>query len=259
MPGRKIFSAEKDLINRIESKSLNGSLTLHDINQHVIDLKSDIKSIAKILSQRNDCNDTVINAEKSLASELEQIIVDKKAFEKQKAEFDNLKIELKEISDAIEKTKNDIAELAPIARAKDDGIDAVTSELDSITDATEKAADEILEMTENIEAVVASIKAENTNSHLGQQADEIIHFTTAIFEACNFQDLTGQRITKSIKTLNFVSERINHIIEVWGSKDLIEAKEAPLIGIREDCGVTISGPAAVGEGIGQDDIDKLFD
>ena len=256
MPGRKVFSAERELINRMGGIEYNSAPTLEDINRNVIDLKSDFKSFIAMVSQKN-LNKS--DDELKIEADFEQIIVDKTEFEKHSQELETLKIELQEISDAIERTKNDIAELAPIAKSEDDGLISVASELDSITDATEQAAEEILEMTENIENVAESIKAENQNSHLYQQAEEILQFTTSIFEACNFQDLTGQRITKAIKTLNFVSERINRIIDVWGSKNLIEAKEKPILGIKEDCGVTISGPAAEGEGISQTDIDALFD
>jgi chemotaxis regulatin CheY-phosphate phosphatase CheZ len=36
-----------------------------------------------------------------------------------------------------------------------------------------------------------------------------------IFEACNFQDLTGQRITKVVRALSFIEERVEAMMGVW--------------------------------------------
>ena len=36
-----------------------------------------------------------------------------------------------------------------------------------------------------------------------------------IFEACNFQDLTGQRVGKVVETLAFLEEHVDRLMEIW--------------------------------------------
>ena len=47
-----------------------------------------------------------------------------------------------------------------------------------------------------------------------------------IFEACSFQDITGQRITKVVKSVTYVEDRVNDLIAVWGKEEIdrIEVK-----------------------------------
>lgn len=40
-----------------------------------------------------------------------------------------------------------------------------------------------------------------------------------IFEACNFQDLTGQRITKVVRALSFIEERVDAMMGVWHKRE----------------------------------------
>ena len=39
---------------------------------------------------------------------------------------------------------------------------------------------------------------------------------TRIYEACSFQDITGQRITKVVTTLKVIEEKVAHIISTFG-------------------------------------------
>jgi len=81
----------------------------------------------------------------------------------------------------------------------------------------------------------------------------------SIFEACSFQDITGQRISKVIETLSVIEQRLNRLGEVWGSDGSslpTEAdQEAPAF---DDDNPTMSGPALEGEGIDQEGVDALL-
>ena len=39
---------------------------------------------------------------------------------------------------------------------------------------------------------------------------------TQIFEACNFQDVTGQRISKVVKTLQLIDNRVSQLLHTFG-------------------------------------------
>jgi chemotaxis protein CheZ len=76
-----------------------------------------------------------------------------------------------------------------------------------------------------------------------------------IFEACSFQDLTGQRVTKVISTLRHIEDRVTKFADALGVKDSAQAESAEDARKRE---LLLNGPAANGPATSQDDIDALF-
>ena len=81
----------------------------------------------------------------------------------------------------------------------------------------------------------------------------------AFSKACNFQDLSGQRIAKVLTTLKFVEERIAHMIEIWGGIDAF-GTYAAAAAAELDRVATLHGPKLDGEDghATQDDVDALF-
>ena len=83
----------------------------------------------------------------------------------------------------------------------------------------------------------------------------------SIFEACNFQDLTGQRIKKVMTTMKFIENHITVMMDIWGGVDAIKAHAPPIVDTREGDEKLLNGPKLDGD-VGhasQDDIDALFD
>ncbi|HAQ00066.1 MAG TPA: hypothetical protein DCQ35_08595, partial [Rhodospirillum rubrum] len=76
-------------------------------------------------------------------------------------------------------------------------------------------------------------------------------------EACNFQDLTGQRITKVVNTMKFVEERVDKMMAIWGRESFRDLEEDPPM-IAAGDNRLLNGPQDVGKGISQDEIDRLF-
>ena len=73
-----------------------------------------------------------------------------------------------------------------------------------------------------------------------------------IYEACNFQDLAGQRIGKVIATLVLIEQRI---------EDILDGKAvAATAGARTAAGGLLNGPKLDGDAghANQRDIDALF-
>ena len=78
---------------------------------------------------------------------------------------------------------------------------------------------------------------------------------TRIIEACAFQDLTGQRITKVVNTLRYLEQRVNAMIEIWGiesAKALDEPADK-----RPDAHL-LNGPARPGQEKSQSEIDAIL-
>lgn len=182
------------------------------------------------------------------------------AYRKEIEEVYALKAELDTMKEAITSTKREIATLH---RSEDQGkgMRRVAGELDAVVEATEAATTTILAAVEDIETHANMLRAagveSGNNDHVGAILDRVI----AMYEACNFQDLTGQRITKIVGVLKFVEERLDRMIDVWGGldvfKELVEPEEAPMDEHRS----LLNGPKLKDdEGhVGQDDIDALFD
>jgi chemotaxis protein CheZ len=78
---------------------------------------------------------------------------------------------------------------------------------------------------------------------------------TKIYEACSFQDITGQRITKVVTTLKTIEAKIAQIIDRFGVKrapaDAEPAVAAPGTGL-------LNGPQLPSNAMDQSDIDKLL-
>jgi chemotaxis protein CheZ len=180
------------------------------------------------------------------------------AYRREIAEVYELKAELDRMKSAIASTKREIATLH---RSDHDGkgMRRVAGELDAVVDATEEATTTILAAVEDIEAQATMLRAgvgPGNNDCVGAILDR----TVVLYEACNFQDLTGQRITKIVGVLKFVEERLDKVIGVWGGleafRELIdqEAGEAP--GER----ALLNGPKLDDDPghVSQNDIDALF-
>ncbi len=80
-----------------------------------------------------------------------------------------------------------------------------------------------------------------------------------IFEACSFQDLTGQRISKVVETLEHIEARVSRFAAAIGAKDDPKGntkEEEKRKKRKED--LLLNGPAKTGEGVSQDDVDALL-
>src|SRR5438874_2486342 len=60
----------------------------------------------------------------------------------------------------------------------------------------------------------ASLRSEQEHALSSDIRDQVVR----IFEACNFQDLSGQRIAKVLETLQFVEDRVARMMEIWGGR-----------------------------------------
>lgn len=151
-----------------------------------------------------------------------------------------------DLANFIMAARSEIAEIRP-NDLKQEKLPRAGKELDAIVEATETATNQIMNATETI------MSAKVTD------ADVVNDACMEIFEACSFQDITGQRISKVVSTLNYIEEYLARLTKAWGhhidSTDSADAMQA------EDDEETelLNGPALDGEGVNQDEIDTLFD
>ena len=83
---------------------------------------------------------------------------------------------------------------------------------------------------------------------------------TEIFEACSFQDLTGQRISKVVETLQHIERRVSKFADAVKVKDAaINLTEDELARKQRASEQLLHGPPHEGEGVSQDVVDQLLD
>lgn len=190
------------------------------------------------------------------SEELDQSKID--AFNKDLVEVKRLEAEMAAIRAAIRETKTEIATLHS-AGFQGKELGKVTDELDAVVQGTEQATEVILSSAETIEEKVGNLSAKLDGDDQGM-ANDATEAVMAIFEACNFQDITGQRITKVVKTMRFIEERIDSMMEIWGGMESFEDVKALDVGPKGDLAL-LNGPASQDDQnvASQDDIDALFD
>jgi chemotaxis protein CheZ len=173
---------------------------------------------------------------------------------------EKLKVELDLIHDAINRTKREIAVLHGKSFNGDE-MSKVTGELGAVVGGTEEATQQILEAAEAIDQASTALTKVNSPDQQKLLSEEIQERVVSIFEACNFQDLTGQRIGKVMTTMKFIENHITVMMDIWGGVDAIRAHAPPIIDDREGDAKLLNGPKAEGD-VGhasQNDIDALFD
>jgi chemotaxis protein CheZ len=172
-------------------------------------------------------------------------------------ELRQLKSETEAIHLALNRTKREIAALH--ANAFGPAPARVTRELDAVVESAERATQQILGAAEAIEdaanTLSASLKREQEQSLALDIRDNVLR----IFEACNFQDLTGQRIAKVLATLKFVEDRVAHMVEIWGGIEAFRSYAVAAANER-DRNNLLHGPKLDDDKghVSQDDVDAMF-
>ena len=137
----------------------------------------------------------------------------------------------------------------------------VDGELGAAVGGAEQATQQILEAAEAIDRAAVALARVNSPDQRRALSEEIRERAVSIFEACNFRDLTGQRIGKVMATMKFIESHIAVMMEIWVGVGTIEAHAAAIVDPRDGDARLLNGPKVQGD-IGhasQGDIDALFD
>lgn len=168
------------------------------------------------------------------------------------------RIEIAQMVRMIGRAKIEIASIKHPSE-NDDRMQLAASELDAIVVATEASTEDVLGASERIEICVRRITGLHPDDdELGALGDQIANEITKIFEACNFQDITGQRTNKVIKTIRFIEEKILALINIWGVDAFLDLPVHNHPVADGDDGL-MNGPQRENEGITQNEINALFD
>ena len=189
---------------------------------------------------------------------MSQTMVD--AFRRELGQAQQMRAELEAIQEAIERTKVEIATVHT-SGFRGTQMVRVTGELDAIVQGTLDATDQILTAAEHIERGAHLLEASCKGLQDRQGAADIKEQIVKIFEACNFQDLTGQRISKVVGTLKFIEDRIVRMMEIWGGIETFQKMDVEAPCERAGGDALINGPKLATDAghASQDEIDALFE
>ena len=117
-------------------------------------------------------------------------------------------------------------------------------ELDAVLKATENAAHTILDATDKISDITVDDDWDDKEKR-DQKLEKINNFLGEIVIACSFQDLTSQRINKTLENIHAVEEKLSNTLSKIGISAEASKDEKP--------------EAIQQNTASQDDIDALFD
>ena len=163
----------------------------------------------------------------------------------------------------IQRFREEIAHMIqPDASDDKTRFETISDQLDAIIKATEDATHIILEGMENIDSVNAKLKNVSDVAELPALCDELEQISVDTMQACTFQDITGQRVTKIVRSMQFVEARVDNMLDIWGRDEVQELAKRAADETEEPTGdeALLNGPALEGQqAISQAEIDALFD
>ncbi|NDF11728.1 MAG: hypothetical protein EB060_02795 [Proteobacteria bacterium] len=128
-------------------------------------------------------------------------------------------------------------------------IPTANEELDEVVKATEKATNGILNAAETIQKAVEGAP-ENVKNAVNAQVMQI-------FEACSFQDITGQRIKKVVSTLFEIEKMVDRIVGKVGAAPATKGAPKPAGSLNPDSERHLMNGPQMRQPT-QEEIDKLF-
>ncbi len=171
-----------------------------------------------------------------------------------------LHADIEALASYIDTAKAEIAEIRA-DKITSEILPEASDQLSAIVGATEAATNEIFEAVEAIEELAADLGPE--------KSEQISNAVTRVYEACSFQDITGQRISKVVTALQNVESMVGALLLAFGEEntaggtgDGAVVPEAKPSVVPETTGRPdehlMNGPQMPGEANSQDDIDALL-
>ena len=169
------------------------------------------------------------------------------------------KSDLGSIYEAVQLTKQEIATLVLTSFINPE-TGRVSQELNAAVGGSESATHRILQASEEIEEAANTLAAAINNVQYQHLARDILDQVTSINEACNFQDLAGQRITKVIATLQFIENHIRNLMQIWGGFEQLAEVEPAAAAELNERDKLLNGPKLEGDHgcLSQREIDAMF-
>ncbi len=154
--------------------------------------------------------------------------------------------ELEALGRTIARAKAEIAALS-VDDITGAHIPSATDELDAIVGHTAEATNEILDCCEVLERLQSEVPEAAATALQGA--------VTRIYEACSFQDITGQRIGKVVSALKAIESRVEAAVANASGRPVTLP---PVAAPRTEGQELAHGPQLPGGGTSQAEIDRLL-
>ena len=167
-----------------------------------------------------------------------------------------LKQELDGLSRYILRVRQEVAAIdRPVAPTEN--FESMGDQMVAVVAATESATNSIMEAMESNGEAIAQLREKIDDPDQLALLDKITENANSVFEACSFQDITGQRVGRVARSITYVEERVEALKQLLGEQEL-ESLEVVADESSADEQL-LNGPQLNGQGLSQDDIDSLFD
>jgi len=170
--------------------------------------------------------------------------------------------ELASVRTHIDQVKSEISTLTE-EESSDNRFRRATAELYEIVTSTARATDDILSAAEQIKEISDKLPPD-----YAAQRESIGKHCLNVFQACSFQDITGQRIAKVVKTLDYVEQRVSAMLAIGAAGDEAQAAQPMAAAVahavqgsiapQREAETLLNGPQLPGKGLNQDAIDQLL-
>ena len=157
--------------------------------------------------------------------------------------------ELEALGREVARAKSEIAALR-VDDINASHIPTATDELDAVVSHTATATNEILDCCETLEGLQARLT--------GTDAEALSGAVTRIYEACSFQDITGQRIGKVVSALKSIERRVAAVTQSFGRGSAPPPEPEVPVTPRTEGQELANGPQLPGSGTSQAEIDRLL-
>lgn len=160
-------------------------------------------------------------------------------------------LHIAELAETIDSLRKEIAQSSP-HHVKDSHVPEAKDELDAVIAATADATNTIMTTCEEMQELASTMDSEGK--------ERLQALIIQIYEACTFQDVTGQRITRVVTTLRNIEEKVSNIMAALDEKvgpvrhDDMEEK---VISVDDEKSL-LNGPQMADKAITQEEIDKLL-
>lgn len=167
----------------------------------------------------------------------------------------NLTDELSRIRDTIARNKRDLDMM--IGDGTERRMVRAADELRASVDGMDYATQKILKSSEVIDDSARALAATQKNDYEHGLVQEIQDQVVMIYEACNFQDLAGQRITSVISMMTMLEDQVAAMLDRCNG---IAVVDKPVVARSGDRAL-LNGPKLDDDAghASQSDIDAMFD
>ena len=156
-----------------------------------------------------------------------------------------LHAELEELKNTVEALKRELSAVRP-GDIGQEYIPGAADELEAVVGATESATESIMNACDSVLTL-----AKETD-----KSSEIEDLVVNIYEACSFQDITGQRIRKVTSSLKQIDAKVKSIMEIMDGQIFDpQFMSSEIIPLEKSF---LSGPALPQTAVSQDEIDMLL-